>query len=281
MLWQCAVLACVAVVLSQAQQRDEEHTGVVSDGSAWERLLKAPSVGIVGGLGRLGREGLQQQLQSPGVVDLQLGMAELTPMRRIPALVEYARWFVAIEMGSSALGLGSERDALPQRWWRFGLVQERGYGYRLGDRSSLLLTHGGGAYWTVLELPGAVPQELGSFHRRLRFGAGRGGAVVLQFSPLMGAGISFERAVVFPAHLVWKHLGSSALENVGHLLIGEFVRRILQARTPAAAPIVSFVLHNGFAIGWYELLRGRMNWPFASAAPLRSDVVRLHLQWLF
>jgi len=271
----------IGSALLQAQQRDEEHTEVVSEHAWLDRFLKTPSVVVLAGAGALGREGLVQQLRAPGVVSLHLGTAELAPKRRVGRLVEYSRHAVALSMGSSALGLGRGTEGLAQRWWQFGLISEGGYGYRLGQTSSLLLTHGGGMCWTVFGLQDTVPEALAAFHERLRFGTQRSGALVLQFSPLMGVGICVERAAVFPAHLVWKHLGSALLEGAGHVLIEQFVERILRARTPAAAPVVSFVLHNGFAYGWYELLRRRMNWPFASPAPLRMDAVRLQLQWLF
>jgi hypothetical protein len=132
-----------------------------------------------------------------------------------------------------------------------------------------------------MAFPDTVVAGVAPFHKRLRFGVARDGALIVQVSPVVGVGLSFERSVVFPAHLVWKHLGSSLIEGVGHVVIEQFVQRVLRARTPAAAPVVSFVLHNGFAIGWYELLRNRMNWPFASAPPLTMDVLRLHVQWLF
>lgn len=282
MRWLTACLVgSIGITCLQAQQRDEEADAVVSEHAWLGRFLETPSVSVLVGAGVSAREGLEQQLRAPGVISFQLGTAELTQQRRAAELVRYSRHCLALSMGSSTLGIGRSTDGLAQQWWQFGLVSESGYGYRVGQGGSFLLTHGGGVSWTVLQLRDTVPEALAAFHERLRFGTLRSGALVFQFSPLMGVGVSFERAIVFPAHLVWKHLGSALLEGAGHVLIEQFVERILRARTPAAAPIVGFVLHNGFAYGWYELLRTRMNWPFASPAPLRMDGARLQLQWLF
>ena len=66
--------------------------------------------------------------------------------------------------------------------------RRRGYGYWLGEKGHLVFTHGAGLQWMVAQLQGTVPEALAVFHQRLRFGVWRDGAVIAQFSPLMGAG---------------------------------------------------------------------------------------------
>ncbi|MCS7169702.1 MAG: hypothetical protein NZ949_03665 [Candidatus Kapabacteria bacterium] len=280
----CVVIVILYAVVAdlRAQQKDEEENGVVFEQRLLlGRLLEAPSINFYIGMGRVGREGLQRDVREPGVLILQLGSADMQMLRRSPAIVEYERDYVYVSVGASSLGLRERAGALSQQWWRFGIGKESGYGYRLTEKSSLLLTSGAGLQWTYTSLRDSVPEFLAPFHDKVRFGTLRDGTLILQFSPVMGAGISFERAVVFPAHLFWKHLGSLLMESTGHWLLGQFVKRVLRARTPSAAPVVNFLLHNAFAVGWYELLRVRMNWPFASAAPMQTDALRFHLQWIF
>jgi hypothetical protein len=63
--------------------------------------------------------------------------------------------------------------------------------------------------------------------------------------------------------------------------VGGFVRRVLKARMPQAAPVVNFLLRSGVAIGWTELLRTRMNWPFDSPPPALLDQLQLSVQMVF
>jgi hypothetical protein len=50
---------------------------------------------------------------------------------------------------------------------------------------------------------------------------------------------------------------------------------------PQAAPVVNFLLRSGVAIGWTELLRTRMNWPFDSPPPALLDQLQLSVQMVF
>ncbi len=282
MQWARMFMLCLVITTVGAQQKDEESSEVVlGSGSLWDRFLRAPSLNFYVGVGRFGREGLQQETSPPTVLSLHLGSASLHPFPQGTSVVEYERAYLFLSSVNLGLRVGPGDGGSYLRGWYFGFGNEGGYGYRLGEKGHLVLTHGAGLQWMVAQLQDTVPEALAAFHRRLRFGVWRDGAVIVQFSPLMGAGVSFGRSVVFPAHTVWKHLGSMLIEASGHWLVERFVQRVLQAHTPAAAPVVGFVLHNGLAIGWYELLRTRMNWPFQSAAPLWLDGLRFHLQWLF
>ncbi|MCS7177287.1 MAG: hypothetical protein NZ960_06725 [Candidatus Kapabacteria bacterium] len=283
--WICA--AVLGMWLALADVRAQETNDKDEEGAAprpkplVERFLEAPSIAVYYGTGRLGREGVTQDFHPVGALTLHLGSADLEPLRRYKDLAEYQRNYLHLGFGAATLGIGGKTGALASQWWRFGVGQETGYGYPFGAAGAVLLTHGGGLQWAILRFRDAISEGLVPYHDRLRFGTLRDGAIWVQFTPLLGLGVSFERGVIFLAHLFWKHLGSLVLEGAGHALVDEFVRRVLRARTPEAAPIVAFLLHNGLAIGWYELLRQRMHWPFATPSPLWNDAVRFHVQWLF
>ncbi len=269
-----AVGILLVPLLLWAQPNDEEEGWMVF---RWRSFVEAPSLGVSGSVAQLQREGMELRFQGPAVA-LRLGSAELRMLRSAPLeRYEHSYGFLAV---APSLHWA---DTLRLRWWRFGVGRQQGYGYRLGSRGALLLLSGGGMHWSHGTLgEGADVEALQPFEQRLRFGSVREGMVLVQLTPMLGIGLGFERAVIFPAHLVWKHLGSALIEVVGsEVIVGGFVRRILKARVPQAAPVVNFLLRSGFAVGWTELLRRRMNWPFDSPPPALLDQLQLSVQMLF
>jgi hypothetical protein len=273
MLWSAVGILLVPLLL-WAQPNDEEEDWMVF---RWRSLVEAPSLGVSGGVAQLQREGIGLRFQGPAVT-LRLGSAELRTLRSA-SLERYEHSYGFLALTPSL----HRADTLRMRWWRFGVGRQEGYGYRLGNGGALLLLSGGGLHWSRVTLAeGAQVDALQPFGQQLRFGSVRDGMVLVQLTPLLGIGLAFERAVIFPAHLVWKYLGSSLIEFVGsELIVGEFVRRVLKARMPQAAPVVNFLLRSGVAIGWTELLRTRMNWPFDSPPPALLDQLQLSVQMVF
>jgi len=73
--------------------------------------------------------------------------------------------------------------------------------------------------------------------------------------------------------LFWKWAGSAVIEEVANGLLDVFIKEIFRS-SPAAGPIVNFLLKNGLSYGIYELRQEKMNWPFSSAPPLAFDSFR-------
>ncbi len=269
-----AVGILLVPLLLWAQPNDEEEESMVF---RWRFFVEAPSLGVSGSIAQLQREGMELRFQGPAIA-LRLGSAELRMLRPAP-LEQYEHSYGFLAVAPSL----HRADTLQLRWWRFGVGRQEGYGYRLGSSGALLLLSGGGLHWSRITLAeGARLDALQPFEQQLRFGSMRGGMVLVQLTPMLGIGLEFERAVIFPAHLVWKYLGSSLIEFVGsELIVGGFVRRVLKARMPQAAPVVNFLLRSGVAIGWTELLRTRMNWPFDSPPPALLDQLQLSVQMVF
>jgi len=59
-----------------------------------------------------------------------------------------------------------------------------------------------------------------------------------------------------------------------------FVEEVMSS-TPAAGPIVNFFLKNGLSFAFYQLKRTKMNWPFASAAPLTYEAFKVGVKFTF
>jgi hypothetical protein len=51
--------------------------------------------------------------------------------------------------------------------------------------------------------------------------------------------------------------------------------------SPAAAPIVNFVLKNGLSYGMYQLRKEKMNYPFESEAPILNDTFKIGVTFIF
>jgi hypothetical protein len=118
------------------------------------------------------------------------------------------------------------------------------------------------------------------FNDSFRFGTMTEGGIRIRFIPLISVNAGYERAIVFPRHLFWKHVGSMAIEWAGIGAIDFFVREVMD-ESPAAGPIISFILKNGLSYGMYQLRREKMNWPFDSAEPLTLDTWRFGLTFTF
>jgi len=106
------------------------------------------------------------------------------------------------------------------------------------------------------------------------------GGVKLRLVPLVIIDVGFERAIVFRRHLFWKWVGSVALEGMANWGMDAFIDRVLQS-SPAAVPVVSFVLKNALSYGVYQLRKDTMNYPFDSEAPLFLDTFKFGATFVF
>ena len=90
----------------------------------------------------------------------------------------------------------------------------------------------------------------------------------------------YERSIVFERHLFWKWAGSALIEAAAQGLLDEFINKIFKS-SPAAGPVVNFLLKNALAYGIYELRQDEMNWPFPSSPPLAYDQFKVGMTFVF
>lgn len=178
--------------------------------------------------------------------------------------------------------------------WRFGFGNRTGYGYKLGE-VSILPYYQYDFTWTKLDVknlpdvtillfpPAAVVEDVNTLERfngAFRFGNSSSGGIKIEVAGFLGLNADYETAVVYPRHLFWKQAGSFLAEQLVIQAVDYFVDEIMD-RSPAAAPIVNFILKNGVSYAFYALKRDDMNWPFKTETPLTYETARFGLSFAF
>jgi hypothetical protein len=227
--------------------------------------------------------GLTQSFASPRTFELKLGGARISEE---PEGILHMRHnsFMFANL-TNAVG-GKSSTEINTDIWRFGFEWDKGYGYGSTDSPapSVLLMHSDGVHWSKLRVKGnpgvSADAELLSLYEAFRFGTKTEATVSVRVAPLVALNAGYERSAMFRRHLVWGWLGSVALESGVGWALDKFIDRIVDA-SPAAAPIVNFVLKNGLSYGVYQLRKERMNYPFESEAPILNDTFKIGITFIF
>jgi hypothetical protein len=257
-----------------------------------------PSIETSYGLPKLAIKSFNTDFIKPGAAELRLGYSTLREYEDY--IIKYRNRFVFLGNFSKDLSKTTNNSAkLNAEIWRFGVGWLEGYGYQIG-RSAIIPYTSNSFVWTRIKsndyyvvdpassfmplkkvgLNENEAKTLDLFNDAFRFGTMTEGGIRIQFIPLISVNAGYERAIVFPRHLFWKHVGSMAIEWAGIGAIDFFVNEIMDD-SPAAGPIISFILKNGLSYGIYQLRREKMNWPFDSAEPLTIDTWRFGLTFTF
>lgn len=255
-----------------------------------------PSLETSYGLPKLAIKSVNTDFIKPGAAELRLGYSTLREYEDY--VIKYRNRFVFLGNFSKDLSKSTNNTAkLNAEIWRFGVGWLEGYGYRIG-KSAIIPYTSNSLVWTRLKtnyfgLPNDTVyyanfptiksndvKTLDLFNDAFRFGTMTEGGIRIQFIPLISVNAGYERAIVFPRHLFWKNMGSIAIEWAGIGAIDFFVQEIMDD-SPAAGPIINFILKSGLSYGIYQLRRDKMNWPFDSAEPLTLDTWRFGLTFTF
>ncbi|RPI16188.1 MAG: hypothetical protein EHM58_12370 [Ignavibacteriae bacterium] len=228
-----------------------------------------------------------------GVIETKLGYGYLGKSYYSPNVVRYRNRFLVGSMMANSLSLklgDKNNNSNSTKTWRFGIGTEEGYGYKIGKKSSIILYNSSTINWTRYDEGVVIEEfelgyisrkdELKDFYQTLRFGTSMEAGVIVPISDMLNLNVMYDRSIIFPRHMVWKHLGSMIIEGIGQSAIDGFVKAIMRS-SPYAGPVVSFVLKNGLAYGLYELRKEKMNWPFNSAEPLFNESFKLGLTFMF
>lgn len=190
------------------------------------------------------------------------------------------------KLSTSLLTDKSKIDGLNSDLIRFGFGRKEGYGYNLGF-ISIIPYHSDAFFWSELQefdkSALVSPAEIKIAKRYLdnfRFSTLAEGGVKFEVAKTISFDASYEAAVIFPRYQVWKHLGSLAIEAGGYSLIDNFVDKIFERSSPAA-PIVNFILKNGYSYGFYLLKKENVNWPFKTETPLTYETFKFGVTFLF
>lgn len=281
-LWVVTFIFLALQVTAIAQEDSinyEEEEGVVL-----LEFLGKPTISLYYGLSKNSLKNLNRSFAKPNFAEIKLGYTSEEVEYEQANILKYDYNYFSVTNISNDLGKKSTSDKINTDLWRIGLGWEDGYGYKRG-KSAFLTYNSFGFGWSRLKVKDSVlkPSDkalLSLYDGSFRFGTRTEGGVKIQFIPNLVLDAGFERAIVFPRFLFWKSVGSILLEATAQWMLDEFIDKIMDS-SPAAVPVVSFLLKNGLSYTAYELRKEKMNYPFKSTAPLFTDSFKFGLTFIF
>ncbi|MDQ3022060.1 MAG: hypothetical protein M3R36_16035 [Bacteroidota bacterium] len=246
-----------------------------------------PSIEVSYGLSDINLNGDNFNLANAGLIELKLGFTSQRKSKYGNNILNYHNRYLFLSNASSDNSAKSNNSGVQNNMWRFGLGNKQGYGIKMGS-FSIMPYNSNSFAWTQFQYtnPDAVsdPQNiyapLNDFNDAFRFGSTAEAGINFQLNPGLSIQPKYEIADIYPRHLFGKQFMSSIIEIGGMYAIDGFTKRILR-NTPVAGTIVNFILKNAYEYGFYQLCKNQMNWPFASAAPLRYETFKLGMTFTF
>lgn len=156
----------------------------------------------------------------------------------------------------------------------FGIVDESGYGYALGENSSIRLLVTDQSTWTSVS-PQTYAESLGpdqwqqlrDFTGGVRFGSTMAPTIEWKMGSTLSLRANYTWTQVLPRHMFWYWAGSELIEGVADGIASAMIKSF-GSSSPSSLPVMNFILRNAIAYGFKELRRDKMNWPFDTVAPL-------------
>ena len=172
--------------------------------------------------------------------------------------------------------------------WRFGFSSSESYGYRFsndGEAGIYLGSTKAPLSWYSVSVEGVPtnPSGLAAISRfpdALRFGEAATANVDIRVAGPVSVNLGYEWAQVYERHLFWYWGLSSIIEGLADGAAGWFTRSIGKS-SPAALPVMHFILRNAIAMGFKALRMEQMNWPFTTVAPLNIQTINLGVNVVF
>lgn len=156
----------------------------------------------------------------------------------------------------------------------FGGVDESGYGYAIGENSSIRLLVTDQSTWTSVS-PQTYAESLGpeqwqqlrDFTGGIRFGSTMAPTIEWKMGSTLSLRANYTWTQVLPRHMFWYWAGSELIEGVADGIASAMIKSF-GSSSPSSLPVMNFILRNAIAYGFKELRRDKMNWPFDTVAPL-------------
>ncbi|MFZ1518625.1 MAG: hypothetical protein WAU11_07615 [Ignavibacteriaceae bacterium] len=257
----------------------------------WGFKKNKPAISLQYGLAELKRDDVASQFVNPALVELKLGYIRDKYVWNTDYIINHSYKYIYLSNESNKLA-GKERKVAAEietDMWRFGFGKLSGYGYKIGECAAIIPYHGYTVNWTRVKLDypylqpffqGSDYKTLNRYNESFRFGTSNEAGIRIKPIENLILDAAYERSIVFERHLFWKWAGSAILETAAQGLIDGFINEVFES-SPAAGPIVNFLLKNGLAYGLYELRQEKMNWPFNSEAPLSYDQFKFGVTVVF
>jgi hypothetical protein len=245
------------------------------------------------GIGKLDHKKIFSKLSDVGSLEIKLGFAALDEPCEEGIQYFNEKYTFLSKMSTSFRYEKRKYTELPSELLRFGFGKRNGYGYvfeNIKIKPYVLSAFS----WAKLEMkdyPASILQFIGApraiddteilkrYDGNFRFGSLAEGGISLRLG-IVSLNAGYETAVIFPRYVFWKHIGSFAIEMIGLNALDKFIDEVIDA-SPAAGPIVNFLLKNGYNFAFYTLKKDKMNWPFDSESPLTYETFKLGVTFTF
>lgn len=277
---------------NEETKKDTSDSSFFSDWTEWygirkiERSTNYPSIDFYWGNAQSSFKLQDYKDKFPNIGDLTLKIG-FTRLKTNESIIKSSSEQILFQGLSSSFlpSFEEKQDDIELSAWRAGIENASGYGYEFSDNIKLILFNSNALIWTHIEFKDSTIRNdplhiYDTYNKSIRFGDKFEGGIKIQLLKPLGISASYERSIVFPRHLFWYWLGSELIEGIGHGLIDGFVRTVVKSNS-VAAPIVAFVLKNGYSYFIYELRTENMNWPFDTAAPLHFQTYKIGFSFMF
>lgn len=249
-----------------------------------------PTISLQYGMSKAQRDDLTASIADPALFELKLGYIKDRNAWRSDNIIKHNfRYIFLSNISNDISGKEGSVDNLSTDTWRFGFGRSSGYGYKLSESAAIIPYYTYTLNWSrvdftepdVLTLVSEPDAEIiDRYDESFRFGTSSEGGLRIKFIDNIALEAGYERAIIFQRHLFWKWAGSAVIEGAAQGILDTFINEIFKS-SPAAGPIVNFVLKNALAYGIYELRQEKMNWPFSSEAPLAFDQFKFGVTFIF
>jgi hypothetical protein len=249
-----------------------------------------PALSLQYGLADLSRTDIQTQFVDPSLLELKLGYVKDRKAWGTEYIIKHNYKYIYLSNESNSLaGKNAVGTEVESNMWRFGLGRLNGYGYKLGENAAIIPYYAYTLNWSNIDfkypdvwtlVPDPDQEILNLYDESFRFGTSSEGGIRVKVIDNLMMDVGYERSIVFQRHLFWKWAGSALIEMTSQALLDGFISNVFES-SPAAGPVVNFLLKNALAYGLYELRQDQMNWPFPSEAPIAYDQFKFGVTVVF
>ncbi len=272
-----------------------------NDGDDWNIDFglkdKKPAITLQYGLAKMDRKNFYSKFLNPGLIEIKLGYLKDKPAWETDYIIKHSYRFLYLSNESNKLsGKNTSGIDIESDMWRFGVGKSTGYGYKLSESAAIILYNTNTFNWSKIDFTLPLPitayttdqylpyykdyNILNLYEGNFRFGTSSAGGIRIKFIDNVMLDAGYERSIVFQRHLFWKWAGSEIIEVTAQELLDGFINKIFKS-SPAAGPIVNFILKNALSYGIYELRQDDMNWPFNTEAPIAYNQFKFGLTFVF
>lgn len=256
----------------------------VDDWTDWWQ--KSPTISLNYGFSNISREDVDSSFVNNSLIELKLGYTTRKDSRYADFIEKFNYNYAFLNYNSTNLAGGTENTSeIETKNWQFGLGWSSGYGYKVGTDAAITPYYSSTLSFTEIDyqndsLNTNDEDIMDRYYGTFRFGSSSEFGVRGQVTKLLIVEAGYETAAVFEGWLFWKWAGSAVIELAANGVLDVFIKEVFKS-SPAAGPIVFFVLKGALGYGLYELRKGEMNWPFPSAPPIAMDNLKFGMTFTF